>query len=124
MLESMVKNAFVLETAGGISHTTETIGILSAISEERTKRGRILSGFYAPFGRNLESQLSSYEGISGIKRHGEKEIIEIHTIGGLSEDESIPGQEYHLKADINLTGTEGERGVIPEFTGVAGWTAL
>lgn len=37
VLESMVKNAFVLETAGGISHTTETIGILSAISEERTK---------------------------------------------------------------------------------------
>lgn len=31
---------------------------------------------------------------------------------------AFPGQEYHLKADIDLTGAEGERGVIPEFTGV------
>ena len=38
VLESMVKNAFVLETAGGISHTTETIGILLQFRKNAQKR--------------------------------------------------------------------------------------
>ena len=101
VLESMVKNAFVLETAGGISHTTETIGILSAISEEIWNLSLVA--------------MKGYPELRGMEK---KEIIEIHTSEDFLKMKAFPGQEYHLKADINLTEVEGERGVIPEFTGV------
>ena len=75
VLESMVKNAFVLEKCrGNLSHDRNDRNPFCNFGRTH-KRGRILSGFYAPFGRNLESQLSSHEGISRIKRHGRKKKL-------------------------------------------------
>lgn len=118
VLESMVKNAFVLENAGGISHTTETIGILSAISEERTKEEEFYRASMNFSEEIWNLSLVAMKGYPELRGMEKKEIIEIHTPEDFLKMKAFPGQEYHLKADINLTGAEGERGVIPEFTGV------
>ena len=68
--------------------------------------------------RDMELEFSSDERLSGTERNGEARGHLRKNGEDFMKMKDFPTQEYRLKADIDLSGTEQTGSVIPEFSGV------
>ena len=116
----MVKNSFVIQNAGGVSNITDGVG--QEILREVTSQEAATSDFYkTSMTLNEETwnlSLVPMKGYPELKGMEKREVISVKTAEDFMKMKDFPTQEYRLKADIDLSGTEQTGSVIPEFSGV------
>ena len=119
-LKTMVKNSFVIQNAGGVSNITDGVG--QEILREATSQEAATSDFYkTSMTLNEETwnlSLVPMKGYPELKGMEKREVISVKTAEDFMKMKDFPTQEYRLKADIDLSGTEQTGSVIPEFSGV------
>ena len=119
-LKTMVKNSFVIQNAGGVSNITDGVG--QEILREVTSQEAATSDFYkTSMTLNEETwnlSLVPMKGYPELKGMEKREVISVKTAEDFMKMKDFPTQEYRLKADIDLSGTEQTGSVIPEFSGV------
>ena len=119
VLETMVNHAFIIENAGGKSNITDTTGErLATVTVDQTKQ----TDFYRT-SMNLSEEtwnlslvgMKGYPELLGMEK---MEVISVSTAKDFLKMKDFPTQEYHLEADIDLSGVEQTEALIPQFSGV------
>lgn len=116
---SQIQDVSVIGSSVALSGTD---GVGQEILREVTSQEAATSDFYkTSMTLNEETwnlSLVPMKGYPELKGMEKREVISVKTAEDFMKMKDFPTQEYRLKADIDLSGTEQTGSVIPEFSGV------